>query len=126
MSFPEVKEALREPTRPPIEPAPEVNGVKKPTILEVPAFQEAQELGVKGTNIHPPQLVENLDDENLRRKRGELVHLKPQYSIQTLAEQIKQGVHPEVGGCKVGFIPFKPPPKRGEKEVLGTEILPLP
>ena len=125
MSFPEIKEALREPTRPPVEPAPEVNGTKRPTILDIPAFQEAPELGVKGTNIHPPQLVENFDDENLRRKRGELVQPKPQYSIQTLAEQIKQGVHPEIGGHKVGFVPFKPPPKEVEK-VPGTEILPLP
>ena len=54
LSFPEVKEALREPMRPSIEAAPDVNGAKKPTILEVLAFQEILELGNKGTNIHPP------------------------------------------------------------------------
>ena len=77
MSFPKVKEALWEPTRPPVEPAPELNGTKRPTILDVPAFQEVPELGVKGTNIHPPHVVENLDDEKLRRKRGELIQPKP-------------------------------------------------
>ena len=55
-----------------------------------------------------------------------MVQPKPQYSIQTLAEQIKQGVHPEIRGQKVGFIPFKPPPKEGVKKVPGTEIVPLP
>ena len=98
MSFPEVKEALREPTRPPVEPAPEIKGTKRPTILDVPAFQEVPELGIKGTNIYPPQLIENLDDENLRSKRRELIQPKPQYSIQTLAEQIRQGIHLEIGG----------------------------
>ena len=126
MSFPQVKEALREPTRPLVEPVPELNGTKRPTILDVPAFQEVPELGMKGTNIHPPQLVEDLDSDNLRRKRGELVQPKPQYSIQTLAEQIKQGIHPEIGGRKVGFVPFKPPPKEGEKKAPWTEIIPLP
>ena len=70
MSFPQVKEALQEPTRPPVEPVPELNGTKRPTILDVSAFLEVPELGIKGTNIHPPQLVENLDSDNLRRKRG--------------------------------------------------------
>ena len=126
MSFPQVKEVLREPTRPPVELVPELNGTKRPTILDVPAFQEVPELGIKGTNIHPPQLVEDLDSDNLRRKRGELVQPKPQYSIQTLAEQIKQGIHPEIGGQKVGFVPFKPPAKEGEKKAPGTEIIPLP
>ena len=127
MSFPKVKEALQEPTRPPVEPAPELDGTKRPTILDVPALQEVPELGIKGTNIHPPQLVENLDSDNLRRKRGEFIQPKPQYSIQTLAEQIKQGVHPETGGGgKVEFVPFKPLPKEGEKKAPGTEIVPLP
>ena len=61
MSFPQVKEALQESTRPLVEPVPELNGTKRPTILDVPAFQEVPELGIKGTNIHPPQLVEDLD-----------------------------------------------------------------
>ena len=47
MSFPQVKEALREPTRPPVESAPELNGMKRLTILDVPAFQEVPELGIK-------------------------------------------------------------------------------
>ena len=126
MNFPQVKEALLEPIRPPVEPAPELNGTKRPTILDVPAFQEVPELGIKGTNIHPPQLVEILDSDNMKRKRGELVQPKPQYSIQTLAEQIKQGVHLEIGGRKVGFVPFKPPPKEGERKAPGMEIVPLP
>ena len=83
-------------------------------------------MGIKGTNIHPHQLVENLDSDNLRRKRGELVQPKPQYSIQTLAEQIKQGVHLEIGVWKVGFVPFKPPPKEGVRKAPGTEIVLLP
>ena len=126
MSFPLVKEALLEPSRPHVEPASELNGIKSPTILDVPAFQEVPELGIKGTNIHPAELVENLDDDNLRRRRGELVQPKPQYSIQTLAEQIKQGVHPEIGGRKVGFVPFKPPPKEGVRKAPRTEKVPLP
>ena len=55
-----------------------------------------------------------------------MVQPKPQYSIQTLTELIKQGIHPEIGGWKVGFVPFKPPPKEGEKKAPRTEIIPLP
>ena len=106
MSFPQVKEALREPTRPPVEPVPELNGTRRPTILDVPAFQEVPELGIKGTNIHPPQLVEDLDSDNLRGKRGELVQPKPQYSIQTVAEQSKQGIHPEIGEAESRVCSF--------------------
>ena len=36
---------------------------------------------------------------------------------------MKQGIRPEIGGQKVGFVPFKPPPK---KETSGAEPLPLP
>ena len=39
MNFSEAKEALWEPTRPPVEEASDVNGAKKPTILEVLVFK---------------------------------------------------------------------------------------
>ena len=57
-------------------------------ILNVPEYQEEIEIGVKGSNIHPPKLVESPSDEGLRERAGELRYPLPRYSIYSLPDQI--------------------------------------
>ena len=78
-------------------------------ILNVPEYQEAIEIGEKGSSIHPPKLVEGPSDEGLRKRTGELKYLLPQYSIYSLPEQIRRGEQPRLGGKPIGFVPYQGP-----------------
>ena len=40
-------------------------GTRKKTIIDVPKFQEQQEVGSGKVGVHPPQLVGGGDDEDL-------------------------------------------------------------
>ena len=76
-------------------------------ILNVPEYQEAIEIGEKGSSIHPPKLVEGPSDEGLRKRTGELKYPLPQYSIYSLPEQIRRGEQPRLGGKPIGFVPYQ-------------------
>ena len=78
-------------------------------ILNVPEYQEEIEIGEKGSNIHPPKLVEGPSDEGLREKTGELKYPIAQYSIYALPDQIRRGEQPRLGGKPIGFVPYKGP-----------------
>ena len=64
-------------------------------------------IGEKGSNIHPPKLVEGPSDEGLRERTGELKYPLPQYSIYSLPDQIRRGEQPRLGGKPIGFVPYK-------------------
>ena len=76
-------------------------------ILNVPEYQEEIEIGEKGSNIHPPKLVEGPSDEGLQERAGELKYPLPQYSIYSLPDQIRRGEQPRLEGKPIGFVPYK-------------------
>ena len=75
----------------------------------MPEYQEEVEIGERGSNIHPPKLVEGPSDEGLRERTGELKYPVPQYSIYSLPDQIRRGEQPRLGDKPIGFVPYKGP-----------------
>ena len=75
-------------------------------IVDVPEYQEQMEIGSGGVQVHPPKLVKGLPDDGLRNKMGELLQPQPKLSIYTLAEQLRQGIQPRIGGKPIGFVPY--------------------
>ena len=78
-------------------------------IGKVPEYQEEVEIGEKGTSIHPPRLVEGPSDKGLRERIGDLKYPIPQYSVWTLADQVRKGIQPTIGDKPIGFVPYKGP-----------------
>ena len=78
-------------------------------ILNMPQYQEEVEIGERGSNIHPPKLVEGPSDERLRERTGDLKYPVPQYSIYSLPDQIRRGEQPRLGDKPIGFVPYKGP-----------------
>ena len=101
------KESLTVSTRPAMELIAGSEGMHKKTIIEVPKFQEQQEVGSGKVGVHPPQLAGGGDDENLRQNLIQIMNPKVRYSVQSLPDQIRQGNQPEIGGKRVGFVPMK-------------------
>ena len=98
----------------------EIVSVGRDTILQVPEYQEVQEIGEKGDEIHPPELVGGPKDIGLRRKSGIFTAPEakyPEYAQPTLS---KQGLTTGLVGRRVGFVPYQPSMKSE-----GAEVAPL-
>ena len=85
----------------------EIVSVGRDTILQVPEYQEVQEIGEKGDEIHLPELVGGPMCVGLHRKPGIFTAQEakyPEYAQPTLS---KQGLPTGLVGRKVGFVPYQ-------------------